>query len=302
MKPVYFAPMEGITTPSFRKVHKKYYGGIDKYFSPFIVVTATHHLKKRETREYLPFEEKLVPQILTQRGEDFAWAAKMLKDLGYDEVNLNLGCPAATVVTKKKGSGLLIDKDKLRRFFDETFSEECLPFISIKTRCGFLSHEEADELAQIFADYPFREIIVHPRVREEYYQGTPNLSSFEKIREKVKCPVIYNGDIFEVSTLDTFLSSEKNDGIMLGRGLLRNPALAENKAFDPCDKRIIAFLDELYDEYMQIMSGERDVLFKLKELWSYLITNYPDKQTEYKRLMKAADGSEYKAAVRAVLS
>ncbi len=301
MNSIYFAPMEGITTPAYRKVHKKYYGGIDKYFSPFIVVTSTHHLKKRETREYLPFEENLVPQILTQRGEDFAWAAKMLGDLGYKEVNLNLGCPEATVVTKKKGSGLLIDKDGLRRFFDETFSESGLPDISIKTRCGFLSHNEAQELAKVYADYPFKEIIVHPRVREEFYQGTPNLSSFETIRKNAKCPVIYNGDIFDISSLNTFLDSDKNDGVMLGRGLLRNPAMAEKKPFDPKDKRLSDFLYELYDEYMLIMSGERDVLFKLKELWTYLITNYPDKQSEYKHLMKSTTGSEYKAAVKSII-
>ena len=151
--------MEGITTPTYRRVHKKYYGGIDKYFSPFIVVTGTHHLKKRETREFKPFEEKLVPQILTQRGEDFAWAAKMLKGMGYTEVNLNLGCPAATVVTKGKGSGLLRDKDKLKRFFEDVFSEDDLPDISVKTRSGFIYHEEAEELAEIFAGFPFKEII-----------------------------------------------------------------------------------------------------------------------------------------------
>ncbi|MCR5801477.1 MAG: tRNA-dihydrouridine synthase family protein [Lachnospiraceae bacterium] len=298
MNKIYFAPMEGITTPAFRKVHKKYFKGIDKYFSPFIVVTSTHNLKKRETREYTPFEENMVPQILTTRGADFAWAAKMLKELGYEEVNLNLGCPAATVVTKRKGSGLLRDKDKLRKFFEETFAEPDLPDISIKTRCGFLYHEEAANLAEIFADFPFKEIIVHPRVREEFYLGDPNLESFRIIREGGKCPVIYNGDVFDVPSLESHLAE---GGVMLGRGLLRNPMLAERKEFDPSDSRIESFLDELYDEYMQVMSGERDVLFKLKELWTYLIVNYPDKTAEYKRLMKSSTGADYKSAVRSIL-
>ena len=299
MSKIYFAPMEGITTPVYRKVHKKYYSGVDRYFSPFIVVTSTHNLKKRETREYIPFEENMTPQILTSGGGDFAWAAKMLKGLGYREVNLNLGCPAATVVTKGKGAGLLRDKDKLRRFFEDTFSENDLPDISVKTRCGFVYHDEAEELAEIFADYPFKEIIIHPRVREEFYQGTPDLKSFDIIKSKAKCPVVYNGDIFDVHSLKECL--EKEDGVMLGRGLLRNPMLAEGKDFDVKDGRIEDFLDELYDEYIRIMSGERDVLFKLKELWTYLITGFPGRDEDYKRLMKASTGTEYKAAVRRIV-
>lgn len=300
MSKIYFAPMEGITTPAYRKVHKKYYKGIDKYFSPFIVVTSTHNLKKRETREYIPFEENMTPQILTAAGADFAWAAKMLKGLGYDEVNLNLGCPAATVVTKGKGAGLLRNKENLRRFFEDVFSENDLPDISIKTRCGFWSHDEAEELADIFADYPFKEIILHPRVREEFYQGNPNPESFEIIKSKAKCSVIYNGDIFDVPSMLNRLKSDA--GVMLGRGLLRNPMLAESKEFDTSDGRLEDFLSELYDEYIRIMSGERDVLFKLKELWTYLITGFPGRDDEYKRLMKASTGTEYKAAVKQIIS
>ena len=299
MSKIYFAPMEGITTPVYRKVHKKYFGGVDRYFSPFIVVTSTHNLKKRETREYIPFEKDMTPQILTAAGTDFAWAAKMLKGLGYDEVNLNLGCPAATVVTKGKGAGLLRNKENLRVFFEDVFSENDLPDITIKTRCGFWSHDEAEELAEIFADYPFKELIVHPRIREEFYQGTPNPDSFKIIKNKVKCPVIYNGDIFDVSSLRDHL--ETDDGIMLGRGLLRNPMLAEMKDFDIYDSRLQGFLNELYDEYMSIMSGERDVLFKLKELWTYLIASFPDREDEFKRLMTASTGAEYKASVNRII-
>ena len=301
MSKIYFAPMEGITTPTYRKVHKKYYGGIDKYFSPFIVVTSTHQLKKRETREFDPFEENLVPQVLTQRGEDFAWAANMLKGMGYKEVNLNLGCPAATVVTKGKGSGLLRDKDKLRRFFEEVFTESDLPDISIKTRSGFIYHEEAEELAEIFAEFPFKEIIIHPRVREEFYQGSPNLDSFNIIKNRAKCPVIYNGDIFDVNRLTECYDAEGKEGVMLGRGLLRNPALAEEKEFDPADKRLPAYLDELYDSYAEVLSGDRDILFKMKELWTYLITGFHDKKDEYKKLLKSTTAADYKAAVRGIV-
>ncbi|MCR4616766.1 MAG: tRNA-dihydrouridine synthase family protein [Lachnospiraceae bacterium] len=327
MTNIYFAPMEGITTPTYRKVHRKYFGGIDKYFSPFIVVTSAHHLKKRETREYIPFEENMVPQILTAGGCDMAWAAKMLKNLGYGEVNLNLGCPAATVVTKGKGSGLLRDKYKLEKFFEELFSESDLPEISIKTRCGFVYHEEAEELAKIYAKYPFKEIIVHPRIREEYYQGSPNLESFEIIKKKANSPVVYNGDIYSVSGYEEIIKKFPDiSGVMIGRGLLINPALAEeikekedyantnrentgsrmdnnrhNAGRGIYNQRISDFMSELYDEYMVIMSGERDVLFKLKELWTYLSKNYPDAAQEYKAVMKSKNGAEYKAAVRRII-
>ena len=121
---LYFAPMEGITTRVYRSVFRKHFTGIDRFYTPFLAATQTHHFKKRELKEIEPFEGELVPQILTANSDDFVWAAKMIRQMGYPEVDLNLGCPYPTVFTKGKGSGMLKDMERLDRFFSEVFSIE----------------------------------------------------------------------------------------------------------------------------------------------------------------------------------
>ena len=190
-----FAPMESITGPVFRRVHKEIYGGVDNYFTPFLVANKNHAFKRRETREFIPYDPNLIPQVLASNPQDFIWAAKVLKEAGYSEVNLNLGCPMPTVVTKKKGAGLLKDLDYLDRYLDEIFEGEDLPAISIKTRTGFENSDNAGDIGRIYAKYPFAEVIIHPRAREEYYNGTVDMNAFNKMREQLTCPVCYNGDI-----------------------------------------------------------------------------------------------------------
>ena len=134
----YFAPMEGLTDSVYRRLHHKYFGGVDRYYMPFISPTIHRELTAREARE-VPFADMegfiAVPQIMTKVPEDFLWAASQCKDRGYDEVNLNLGCPSGTVAAKGKGSGMLRDPDSLDRFLDAIFTDAPLP-ISVKTRLG----------------------------------------------------------------------------------------------------------------------------------------------------------------------
>ena len=102
----YLAPMEGITGYIYRNAYEKFFHNIDKYFTPFIVPNQSRSLKTKELRDILPENNQgmnIVPQILTNDSEGFIVTAKKLKQLGYNEVNLNLGCPAGTVVSKNRG-------------------------------------------------------------------------------------------------------------------------------------------------------------------------------------------------------
>ncbi len=303
IKNIAFAPLEGITTHTFRNVYKKHFHGVDLYFSPFLGINHTHKLMTRDRQEYLPYQEDLIPQVLTNKAEDFLWAAQALKNAGYDEINLNLGCPSGTVVSKGRGSGFLKDPLALDHFFHEIFSKTeqgNLPRLSVKTRIGYDDENEAEDLAKIYARYPFSEIIVHPRLGKDNYKGTPNMDAFKTMYEVLKdagdFKVTYNGDIFALSDVERLLKDYPDiDRIMMGRGLLRDPYLAARiKGEDRSNEGavICAFLRDLFDEYAKVLSGEKDVLFKMKDLLIYMTQGFPSDSKEVKRIKKARSKEE----------
>ena len=142
---IYFAPMEGLTDSVYRRLHHRYFSGVDRYFTPFFSPTVHRSLTPREERE-LPLAEEadftVVPQLLTKSAQDFLFMARVCRDRGYRQVNLNLGCPSGTVVAKGKGSGMLAKPEELDRFLEQIFSDAPLP-VSVKTRLG-LREEGSD--------------------------------------------------------------------------------------------------------------------------------------------------------------
>ena len=271
-----FAPMEGITTKTFRRVFRSHFSGVDRYYTPFLVANHTHHFKQRELRELEPFEDLLIPQVLTSDKDDFVWAGRLICSKGYEEINLNLGCPYPTVFTKGKGSGMLRDPDALDRFLDSVFSEQDMPAVSVKTRIGVSDPNEYQNLLRVFIRYPFSEIIIHPRIREEFYTGRPHTEIFEKMLSELKCPVGYNGDIKSASDAERIISGFPTvSSLMIGRGLLADPALARKiRGGNGADlSELVSFLKDLAESYGEILYSEKDVLFKMKELMYYLGQN-----------------------------
>ena len=224
----YLAPMEGLTTYTFRMAYHKHYKDFDKYFTPFL---ANKNLNSRELNEILPEHNEgmlLVPQILTNRSDEFLSIAKRIAEFGYDTVNLNLGCPSGTVVAKKRGSGFLDIPFELDKFLDEIYSK-CPLKISIKTRIGIDSVSEWEDLLKIYRKYPIEELIIHPRLQKEFYKGTPHREAYTLAEEMLDCPLCYNGDITSAETLDGLCNQfPKLDTVMIGRGLLQRPWLLES--------------------------------------------------------------------------
>ena len=177
----YFAPLEGLTDSVYRRLHHKYFGGVDRYYMPFLSPTIHRTLSHKEDRE-LPLANSVdfvaIPQILTKVPEDFLWAAEICRDRGYEEVNLNIGCPSGTVVAKGKGAGMLADLSALDRFFEEVFPKSPLP-ISVKTRLGINDPGEFPALLEVFNRYPIKELTIHPRVRKQFYNGDVDLDQFQ---------------------------------------------------------------------------------------------------------------------------
>lgn len=298
----YLAPMEGITGYIYRNAHHAYFGSVDKYFTPFLVPNQNRSLSAREFHDICPDYNKgmvIIPQILTNKEDDFVWAAKQMQQFGYDEINLNLGCPSKTVVSKKKGSGFLACQEDLDRFLDAIFSKLDLK-ISIKTRLGKDSPDEFYELIEIFNRYPMEELIIHPRIQTDYYKNKPNLDVFADALSSTKIPVCYNGNLFTADEYSAFTERFSEVGtVMLGRGIIANPGLADeiqNHVF--LDKqKLRAFHDTVCQGYQGCMSGDRNVLFKMKEFWFYLIRIFSNYEKYGKKIRKAERLCDYEAAV-----
>lgn len=299
----YFAPMEGVTGYIYRNAHHDFFPGIDKYFAPFISPSNNGAFHPKELRDVMPENNVagivLVPQILANRAEYFIQAANDLKKLGYEEINLNLGCPSGTVVAKKKGAGFLEDPEKLDTFLEEIFSKTNQK-ISIKTRIGINSPEEFEELLQVYNKYPLEELIIHPRIQKDFYKNHPNLAVFSEAYQKSRNPLCYNGDLFSKKEVDRFCGDYPSvDCVMIGRGLIANPGLVEEIKGEPAltKEHLKAFHDRLYDDYKAILSPEKIVLCKMKEVWSYMVESFTNSQTYAKKIRKVQTPAEYHVVI-----
>ena len=290
----YFAPMEGLTDSVYRRLHHKYFGGVDRYYMPFLSPTMHRTLSSKEDRE-LPMADRVdfvaVPQVLTKVPEDFLWAAQICRDRGYEEVNLNIGCPSGTVVAKGKGAGMLADPDSLDRFLDAVFQNSPLP-ISIKTRLGLTESEEFPALLEVFNRYPIRELTVHPRVRKQFYQGDVDMEMFRYAVRESKNPLCYNGNLFSQQDCNKIAAEFPHvEAVMLGRGLAADPGMLCGGT----DVKVMeAFHNALLEEYLVLFGGSRNAMFRLKENWSYWLTLFDNNEKLGKRLRKTTDLAEYR--------
>ena len=312
------APMEGITTYVYRNALNRHFGGVDKYYTPFLTAS---NIKGREKRDVDPVNNDvniLIPQVLVNDAELFLTIAKQLQALGYNEVNLNLGCPSGTVTAKGRGAGFLDKTDELDRFLEQIFDKSPID-ISIKTRIGMEFISEWEDIAEIYVKYPAKEIIIHPRVGKELYKGHAHTDIYADMVKRLapKMPntiFTYNGDITSPEVLDNISktisstegfngsdASDKNirlSNIMIGRGVIANPALCyeirNGQKIDSFKKRFLAFHEELIENYLLEMNYEDQVVKKMKELWVYLAKGLDLPSKVIKELLKATSLSSYK--------
>ena len=295
----YFAPMEGLTDSIYRRVHHKYFTGVDAYYMPFISPTVHRCLTNREARE-VPFADtvpfRAVPQLMTKVAEDFLWAAQECKDRGYDEVNLNVGCPSGTVVAKKKGSGMLEDPENLDAFLDAIFSSSPLP-VSIKTRLGLTDSQEFPRILEIYNQYPIKELTVHPRVRKQFYDGDVDMEMFRYALENSKNPICFNGNLRNLTEVKAFEKEfSQIESVMIGRGLIGNPAMLEPGG----EGKLEAFHDDLLETYIVEFGGARNAMFRMKENWRHMIWMFDGNEKLWKKLRKCTDVNEYRGIVHEI--
>ena len=325
----YFAPLEGITGYIYRNAFHETFGGADKYFIPFLSPGAKKKLTGKEKNDILPEHNAgmyAVPQILSKNAMDVVNTCEMLKNLGYKEVNLNIGCPSGTVVNKGRGAGLLADLQELNRFLEGIFSKTEVS-VSIKTRIGMDDVTEWEDILKLYNQYPIKELIIHPRLRKDFYNGIPNYEAFSYAVEHSKNPICYNGDI---NTLEDYVTLKGRfpqvNCWMIGRGFLRNPFLLnqlhvyeqtnekddENKVQHVMPEKmeniganydlelLKQFHNTLLAGYIDNLSGDTPVLFKMKELWFYMRDMFLENEKLYKKVKKAKNLMEYEDAVRMI--
>ncbi|MBP5797646.1 MAG: tRNA-dihydrouridine synthase family protein [Bacteroidales bacterium] len=307
-------PFQGITDAPFRNVFKKHFGGIDKFYTPFFTGIQKDHAKNLQVEEIDPrFNdvETLTPQILSTDAEEILRFASQCKELGYKEINLNMGCPFPRVANKKRGCGLLPYPEKITAMLSTVFERIDLKF-SIKCRLGYFDPDEIVPVIDIFNQYPLSELIIHPRIGKQLYKGEADVKRFAELIPMIKAPLVYNGDIISVDSFERISEMVKPvNEFMLGRGLLANPFLAEeikkngelNEFSEPvCPKkdRLYAYVVDLYEDRLRHAGGSPKVLGRMKELWSYLMNSFDEPQDIWRKIKKINALKEYEEAVDAV--
>lgn len=299
------APLDGITKLVFRQVWHRHFGGADRYFIPFFSPTDHHTITPRDFRELDPEANRglpSVPQIMTCRAPDFIWGAERMAELGYEEVNLNLGCPSGTVTAKGKGSGFLAKPDELDRFFDEVFNATSVP-VSVKTRLGIADEAEFPRLLEIYNRYPIVCLTIHARVQKEKYRGAVHLDAFEAALKESKNPVCYNGDLRTVGEVRDFEARfPAADAAMIGRGAVADPALLRKLRGGKAATReeLQAFTQDLYRSYQEFYGQIGTAAQRMREIWFYLIHLFEDADKLNKKLRRFKYPSEYETIEAAI--
>ena len=304
---LYAAPMEGLTTYLWRRIHHEIFGGADKYFTPFLSPNDNESFQRKELDE-LRYNEGMtvVPQILANNARHVLWAARELAEMGYEEIDFNLGCPAGTVTAKRKGAGALRDLPALSAMLEEIFAG--LPremHLSVKTRVGWENTAEWPEILQVYRRFPISELIVHPRVRKELYRGPAHGELLQATLAESPAPVCWNGDIFTPQQAeDLTKQTPRLSALMTGRGLIADPALLRRiRGGAPASRdELRRYHDALYEAYRERMGSDLNAIYRMRELWNYLSGSFRDTGQFLKKVHKATSRQEYFTAVDRLFS
>jgi tRNA-dihydrouridine synthase len=303
---IYQAPLQGFTDFTFRKVISETFGGIDKYFIPYLSYSKGREIKKSQLREVFPENNSdlpVVPQVLfSDQGELFD-LIQILVDYGYEEINLNLGCPYPMATNKGRGAAWLEKPETLNEIFQALYAKGFHAKFSVKMRAGMTEDKEARIIFEVLNQFPIEELIFHPRTASQMYDGNANQQLFAEEISIMKHPMVYNGDLFTVNEFQAakILLPEQNCW-MLGRGLLMNPALAlqlkgeifEHKALR---KRMREFHDHILDANSSRLDGSGHILMKMNQFWTYFSESFDNPHKVMKLVKKSGSLLKYNAAV-----
>jgi tRNA-dihydrouridine synthase len=298
---IYLAPLQGFTDYVYRKAYNEIFHGIDAFFIPYISVKNNLVLKKYEKEILLENnpQTNVIPQVLANNADEMLFLSKILADQGYREINLNLGCPYPMVTNREMGAGLLPHPEKLKAILNSFFEKSSLR-LSVKLRAGLNSANEIERVIPVLNDFPITEVIFHPRIAKQLYEGEILYSAFEFVIANLKHQLVYNGDILSVADIND--RKQKFKGInhwMIGRGILMNPFLAaeikgiENSPVEKVEK-LKEFHQLIFDLYSEKMDNEGNVLNKMKQFWIYFSFVFPNQHKTLKWIKKTSSLNKYR--------
>lgn len=305
------SPLQGFTDYRFRNAFHKHFGGIDTFYAPYIRLNGKLDVKSSYRTDLLPENNDtltVIPQIITNSAEEFVFVAKYVQDLGYKELNWNLGCPYPMVTKKGMGSGLIASPEKIDEVLERAHQETDI-LVSMKMRMGYLDAGEILDTFPILEKYPIKNVAIHARIGKQVYKGGVDLKGFQNCIDGTKLKLYYNGDITNV---DVFKSRQERfpdiDHWMIGRGLIADPFLPSmiknNTTEYPEDRFEIfkAFHDEIYAHYKEDLPGPTPLRMKMLSFWTYFSQSFPDPQKTFKKIKKAKDVVALRQATNEILN
>ncbi|PYG90360.1 tRNA-dihydrouridine synthase [Ruminiclostridium sufflavum DSM 19573] len=306
---LFLAPIQGMTVACYRNLFSKFFGGIDVYYAPFISTADMDKvnpvLLKDIAAENNKPEVKVIPQILSSSGTEFKLFSDAIADMGYNEINWNIGCPFPMVTRKKRGSGILPYPEMIKNVLDTACSGSYT--VTVKMRLGLDSPEEGLRVIEILNEYPLGGVIIHARTGKQMYAGNVDLDSFEALSSACKHETTYNGDIFTHNDLIRISSRFPHiSNFMLGRGALGDPflpSLIKGHIVPEGSKMSLLkeFHDELFSYYRSVLSGEKHLCDKMKEFWRQLSFHTDKEGKLLKKIKKCYSSADYLAAANQIL-
>lgn len=306
----YLAPLQGFTDFVYRKCYHQLFDGIDGYFIPYISIGKGGEIRKSQFREILPENNEqvpVVPQILCANVVEMRLLANEIKRFGYERINLNLGCPYPMATKRGRGTGLLESPENLRMLLDALFTEFNFK-VSVKFRGGLIDERTIFERVDLLNDYPFDQLIFHPRTAKQMYNGIANRELFAELSKSIQRTVMYNGDIQSVEDLDEIrnLVPGQNQW-MIGRGILSNPFLPaelKGESFTKDEKRekLIQFHELILENHLQTWSDHGIALTKLEQFWTYFSHSFVQEKKIYKAVKKAKNITAYRNGIAPFLN
>ena len=300
------SPLQGFTDFRFRNAQNKLFGGIDTFYSPYIRLNGKMVIKPSYERDLLPennLDLEVIPQVITNDADEFLFVAKYVRELGYKELNWNLGCPYPMVTKSGMGSGLISNPEKINHILHRAHTESDI-IVSMKMRLGYENSEEILDVLPILDTYPIKNIAIHARIGKQLYKGGVNLDAFQLCIDNTKHKLYYNGDITSVAKFQEMQARFPSiDHWMIGRGLISDPFLPSmiknNTTEYPTDKMELfsAFHDTLYAIYSESLSGSTHILLKMYHLWEYFSATFSNPHKVLKKIKKAQSIRNYEAAV-----
>ncbi len=305
------SPLQGFTDFRFRNAQNKIFGGIDTFYSPYIRLNGKLVIKPSYERDLLPENNlglEVIPQIITNDADEFLFVAKYVQELGYKELNWNLGCPYPMVTKCGMGSGLISNPERINGILNKVHSESDI-IVSMKMRLGYDTTEEILDVLPILDTYPIKNIAIHARIGKQLYKGGVHLDAFQQCIDNTRHKLYYNGDISSVSKFQEMKQRFPTiDHWMIGRGLISDPFLPNmirnNSVEYPENKMELfsEFHDTLYEIYSESLSGSTHILLKMYHLWEYFSTTFSNPHKVLKQIKKAQSIRNYEAAVKEILA